>query len=174
MAVATEKIVVHCPQCGKNLLVPESAAGKQIRCAACSKVFDAASKESPFATPPAGFSAPTQPLAPLSTPGFSPQPSTTSSAWSPVPTSNPYASPAPIAPPTPVAPARNYNHGFGWEHRAWDKGAVGGLIMMAIAVVWFFAGLILIDRIFFYPPILFVFGLVGFLRGICTGNLNGE
>jgi len=35
-------------------------------------------------------------------------------------------------------------------------------------------GLILIDRIFFYPPILFVFGLVGFLRGICTGNLNGE
>jgi hypothetical protein len=33
------------------------------------------------------------------------------------------------------------------------------------AVVWFFAGLAF-GYIFFYPPILFIVGLVGFVKGI--------
>ena len=36
---------------------------------------------------------------------------------------------------------------------------------MVIAVVWFGLGLAG-DRIFFYPPILFLFGLVAFVRGL--------
>lgn len=33
------KMPVECPQCGKQLMVPMSAAGKQGRCPACSNVF---------------------------------------------------------------------------------------------------------------------------------------
>ena len=43
------------------------------------------------------------------------------------------------------------------------------LIMMLIAVVWFFGGL-LVDIIFFYPPILFVIGLVAFIKGCMGGD----
>ncbi len=52
-------------------------------------------------------------------------------------------------------------------------GVFGGLLMMIIAAVWFFAGLY-VGYIFFYPPILFVIGLFGFLKGVLTGNLVGE
>ena len=37
--------------------------------------------------------------------------------------------------------------------------------MMVGAVVWFGLGL-LADRIFFYPPIMFVLGLISFIKGL--------
>ena len=40
----------------------------------------------------------------------------------------------------------------------------GGIAMMVGAVVWFCDGLAF-DRIFFYPPILFVFGIVAVVKG---------
>ena len=46
---------------------------------------------------------------------------------------------------------------------------VGGTLMMVGAVVWFVGALVLADRIFFYPPILFVAGMVAVFRGI-TGH----
>ena len=73
----------------------------------------------------------------------------------------------------PAAAAAKYAHGFGWEHRGWDAGAMGGLAMMGIAVVWFFGGLAF-DVIFYYPVILFIIGVVGFIRGLFTGNLAGK
>ena len=45
--------------------------------------------------------------------------------------------------------------------------------MMAIAVIWFFAGYGA-GYIFFYPPILFLIGLYAFIKGIVTGNLSGR
>ena len=30
------------------------------------------------------------------------------------------------------------------------------------------------DRIFFYPPVLFVMGLYGFIKGLASGNMAGE
>jgi hypothetical protein len=50
---------------------------------------------------------------------------------------------------------------------------LGGLAMMGIAVLWFFVGLAC-GVIFYYPPILFVIGLVGFFRGLFTGNIAGR
>jgi hypothetical protein len=41
--------------------------------------------------------------------------------------------------------------------------------MMAGAVIWFVLGL-MADRIFFYPPILFVLGVIAFIRGIAGGS----
>jgi hypothetical protein len=43
---------------------------------------------------------------------------------------------------------------------------IGGLVMIAIAVVWFVCGLYYLDRIFFYPPVLFVVGVIAIVKGI--------
>jgi hypothetical protein len=49
---------------------------------------------------------------------------------------------------------------------SWGTGQIfSGIGMMVGAVVWFFAGLAF-NRIFFYPPILFVFGVVALIKGI--------
>lgn len=45
----------------------------------------------------------------------------------------------------------------------------GGLGSMALAIVWFFGAMIFADRIYFYPPILFVMGLVSFFKGLSGG-----
>lgn len=54
---------------------------------------------------------------------------------------------------------------FGPEMRAFRNGIPGGVAMMAIAVVWFVVGL-QFDRIFFYPPILFLFGVAACIKGV--------
>ncbi len=62
---------------------------------------------------------------------------------------------------------------FGPEKKGLAKGMAGGLVMMAIAVVWFGLGWAA-GYIFFYPPVLFVVGLFGFLKGMFTGNVAGS
>ncbi len=61
---------------------------------------------------------------------------------------------------------------FAPERAGLDKGVLGGIVMMVIAVVWFGLGWAA-GYIFFYPPILFVIGLFGVLKGLFTGNLAG-
>ena len=68
---------------------------------------------------------------------------------------------------------QKYNHAFGLEQRGWDAGMLGGLVMMLIGGVWFFGGLFF-GIIFYYAPILFLIGLVGFVRGLFTGNIAGR
>lgn len=46
-------------------------------------------------------------------------------------------------------------------------GVLGGLLMMAIAIIWFVVGL-MNDYIFFYPPVLFVVGIVAIVKGIAS------
>lgn len=47
--------------------------------------------------------------------------------------------------------------------------ALYGVAMMIGAVVWFVVGLFF-DRIFFYPPVMFVLGLVAMVRGLFDGD----
>ncbi len=47
---------------------------------------------------------------------------------------------------------------------AWSKVGIG-VAMMVGAVVWFIVGLFA-DRIFFYPPILYILGIVGVVKGL--------
>lgn len=58
---------------------------------------------------------------------------------------------------------------FGLERKVLSGGVAGGLLAMVIAVVWFVAGLAA-DRIFFYPPVLFVLGLVAAAKGVAAGG----
>jgi len=156
-----DKVTLPCPQCRQNLTVPASAIGKHSRCPNCLHVFpldpvinatvvdEPAQQRHNFTDEPQSV----QP-APLSTPTATNIP-------------NPYA------PSTAQTTAGKYQHGFGWEHRGWDSGMKGGLAMMAVAALWFFGGLAF-GIIFYYPPILFVIGLVGFFRGLFTGNVSGR
>ena len=61
---------------------------------------------------------------------------------------------------------------FAPEKRGLDKGVLGGVVMMLIAVVWFGIGWAA-GYIFFYPPVLFVIGLFGLVKGLLTGNVSG-
>jgi len=69
--------------------------------------------------------------------------------------------------------AEQESDGFGPERAALDKGIAGGLLLIVIAVVWFFVGLAA-NRIFYYPPILALIGVYGVVKGIAQGNVAGK
>jgi phage FluMu protein Com len=56
----------------------------------------------------------------------------------------------------------------GSEDKTATAQIIGGIAMMVGAVAWFVGGLIWMNRIFFYPPIMFVIGLVGLIKGLVT------
>jgi hypothetical protein len=56
-------------------------------------------------------------------------------------------------------PARSYGSGVS------AGPMVAGILMMVGAAVWFFAGLAA-GVIFFYPPVLFVLGIISFFKGL--------
>lgn len=62
---------------------------------------------------------------------------------------------------------------FGPEKRGMKKGVLGGVIMLAIAAAWFFIGLAA-DRIFYYPPVLAIIGIISIFKGLAEGNMTGE
>ena len=47
-------------------------------------------------------------------------------------------------------------------------GIVGGVLIVVLAIVWFVIGLAA-GRIYFYPPVLLVFGLISIARGLFAG-----
>ncbi|HQQ98670.1 MAG TPA: hypothetical protein PLX35_15470, partial [Cyclobacteriaceae bacterium] len=63
--------------------------------------------------------------------------------------------------------------GLSPEKKAMKLGALGGIIMIVVAVVWFFVGLYN-DIIFFYPPILLLIGIYTLVKGLAKGNMTGE
>jgi hypothetical protein len=86
----------------------------------------------------------------------------------PVPQSN-YAAPS----FTPVSTSYSGSYSKPRKERTWDSSVLGGIAMMVIAIVWFVGGLA-INIIFIYPPILFIIGLIAFIKGMFAGNLAGD
>ena len=70
--------------------------------------------------------------------------------------------------------SRTYYSNSADEGRGWgiNAGIGGGAIMMLIALVWFCGGLAF-DYIFFFPPVLFVVGLIAFFKGIADNFISG-
>lgn len=188
MSAASGKTPVSCPQCGKDLMVPVAAVGKQGRCPACAHQFLI---EAPIA---AALAAPDlvelpdddlPQLAPLADDSFGLHNTSTHTLQPVSPAlASQFSAPAANQRSTAINPymasaaadmqraqGEKYSHGFGLEQRAWDMGMLGGILMMGIAAVWFFAGLAA-GYIFFYPPILFVIGLAAFCRGMFTSLFN--
>ncbi|MDN5203791.1 hypothetical protein QQ008_20540 [Fulvivirgaceae bacterium BMA10] len=72
-----------------------------------------------------------------------------------------------------IAAEKESNDFFSPEKKGIKMGVVGGVIMMIIALVWFFLGW-QAGYIYFYPPVLFVIGIYAFFRGIVKGNVSGQ
>ena len=62
---------------------------------------------------------------------------------------------------------------FAQERKGIRKGVLGGLVMMAIAVVWSVVAW-KFGRVFYYTPVLFIIGLYAFIKGMITGNISGK
>ena len=142
-----ESVTFNCPHCQQSLEAPGELLGRAIECPACNQNIQ---------TPAPKAQAAPQPLLPL--PPQEKKPPLSFKAMTP---------PAQAAPP----PA---NAGFfGPERKGVQKGVLGGVTMMVIAVVWFIGGY-MAGYIFFYPPILFFIGLYAFIKGLVTGNVTGR
>ena len=63
----------------------------------------------------------------------------------------------------PPPPARSYSSGVSVGPM------VAGVLMMVGAAVWFFVGLAA-GIIFFYPPVLFVLGIISFFKGLFSSD----
>lgn len=59
----------------------------------------------------------------------------------------------------------DYSGAFGFEKRLFNSGILGGLLFMGIAAVWFIVGL-LNGYLFYYPPVMFILGFIGFVSGL--------
>lgn len=192
-------IQVACPKCGKHLKAPAAAAGKKARCPSCQSLMMLpvpGTAGAPAAYPNPAF--PSAPLPNLPVPGAAaagPQQPLAGSAlsgglsdlldeaqpsgWN---AGDGYAVAAPEPAPTssaavdtrfeaikPVkAKKRRKSKSF-----SDNSSALAGLGLMILAVVWFVGGLF-VGYIFFYPPILFLIGLVTFLKGLFTAVTGGD
>jgi len=146
--------------CGRALVLRDELAGQRIRCPECRSEL----------TVPAG-----QPkYAPAAEPVLEVLPVTAADDPMALRAEEPRAvAPRPrrmdlrdqsLAPPKPnVAKGGG---GFG----STNASIGGGLLMMVIAVVWFVVGFFVMNVTFIYPPILFVIGLVAFIRGLVKGS----
>jgi hypothetical protein len=55
------------------------------------------------------------------------------------------------------------------QRKLWNNRVTGGLTCMAIGAVWFCGGLAF-DVLFYFPPVLFVIGLISLITGLVTGR----
>jgi hypothetical protein len=53
-----------------------------------------------------------------------------------------------------------------------NAGTIGGAILILLAIVWVTVGLVLMDRIFFYPIVLVLGGVISINKGIAKKKLQ--
>lgn len=157
--------------CGKTFRVKDEHAGKRGKCPACGEMLTI---PAPAAKPPTAEDEAFRLLSEGPDPPAAPPPPRRE--W----TADPVPPPRPAPPPVPAAPSgRRAIPGF---NKAMDDdraerrrsrrsgisispGVLGGLGLMAGAAIWFFVGLAG-GVIFFYPPVLFIIGLVTLVRAL--------
>ncbi len=168
-----EKIQVSCEGCNSRLAVPETAAGKKLRCPKCQTVIDV---PAPTLTP----TAPPAPTAPAPKPlkKKRPEPENYDSDiddevdWVDSGASDhhdPYANASPYAAsPSSTMPGRSARRAetkASASGNSNQKAVTSGVLMIVGSIVWFFGALIFLDRLFFYPPILLIIGIVTVIKG---------
>jgi hypothetical protein len=148
-------ITVSC-ECGRSLRVKEEYAGKRVRCPGCQAIQTVPVSEAvipePVTPPPAA-----RPKAAIATEPARPKASK----------------------PRPKLLGEDANEDFGrggerikrerGSGSMLEKGVLGGLAMMGIAVVWCVGGL-MFDVFFWYTPVLFIMGFICFIKGLIDGK----
>lgn len=187
-------ITFACP-CGKTLRVNDDLAGRRVRCPACQ-----AAATVPAAEPPPAFEVVDDPSAPLVPPPPPPpaRPRVKAAPAAELEFEVVEDAPRPKRrryeddgdeddrprrrrrdeddeddrprrrKPKKKAKPETGGH-FGVERKVLNAGVLGGVLAMVGAVVWFVLGL-MADRIFFYPPVLFVLGAIGAVKGLVGGD----
>ena len=46
-----------------------------------------------------------------------------------------------------------------------NKEVAGGVVMIVVSIAWFVGGLLWLNRIFFYPPVLLILGIAAIIKG---------
>ena len=143
-------IPVSCRQCGWSGAVKDGLAGRKAKCPTCGEAIVVASAPAPDDDEAAGYG--------LAEP---PRPAER-------------AVPKPDMrkkrrPPTRIE-SRSKGDPYAPRGLNLNEAAIGGLLMMGGAALWFAYGYFLRDRILIYPPFLFVFGVIAFLHGLATRN----
>jgi len=143
--------------CGRVLVLRDELAGKTIRCPQCQAELTVPAAPPPPAPKPALDVLPAAAAAdPLAVRAEEPPTSV------PRPRRRIDLRDDSLAPPKPSA--TQGGTGFG----SINAGVGGGLLTMVVSAAIFIVGLLL-DRIFFVAPILFVIGLIAFIRGLIKG-----
>ncbi len=160
---------VSCGSCEAVLKVPEKYWGKKIKCPSCS---------SPMSIPAAPSSAgPPRPAAVSDDDFLDEEPKddflnmdADSFESGPVLPPKRKKKSAYMDPGSSGSSARGSSSSKGYSSGGGSGGTIGsGILMMVGAVVWFVVGLAC-GIIFFYPPILFILGLVQVFRGIFSND----
>lgn len=170
--------------CGKSLKVGVEHLGRRVKCPACGEVT-----RIPADLVPVAASAPARQKAPQSAGAPPPAvpPSANDFEFDPLfdETASPASGASPTSPPAFASagrhqpfkpPARPVQQKVvrksvprSSRQSTTDWGTAGvGVLMMAGAVAWFVIGFFAMNVIFFYPPILFVLGLIQFARGMMS------
>jgi hypothetical protein len=180
--------------CGKALRVKDEFAGKRVRCPACQAVVTAPEAEIEVATPLGDDTPPPAPATlrtarPARVEDDEPRPAKGKAAkadeeYELDEDEKPAKKPAPKwkrnthDEEDDDRPRKKMKKGekkdqkaehFGIEKKIFRGGVLGGCAAMLVAVVWFVVGL-MNDTIFFYPPILFIIGLVAAIKGLVGGD----
>jgi hypothetical protein len=163
--------------CGKAYRIKDELAGKKIRCSACNKVIAVPIPEPETPTEEDAMAFLLTDDAPAATSGNNAS-STDIQEHAPLPKSDDRVIEKPPAP----KPAKEKKRASSLQKLRWkdfDDGRdqppagsgrsisptlVTGLLMMLGAVIWFVGGLA-IGILFYYPPVLFVLGIIAVFKG---------
>lgn len=165
-----EKQELVCDGCRKTLRIPQKFWGKKVRCPQCSHVLSVPAAppapdemvledvefiddEDPFVDDSPYADA--DPFADLST----------------APVAAPPRRPKPKPKPKKIRKRRKETsrRGGSFEGGMLNSGVLGGLGLIAVAVVWFVVGLFF-GIIFIYPPFMAIFGMCAIVKGLISGN----
>ena len=168
-------IVVSC-RCGQQFSAPSHLVGQQVPCPVCQQpilIQAAGGFADPFGALPASPVASNDLWRDLPQQQTWPPPQP---QWGQQQPPFPYSPPA-FAPQQEVSPNAALAHQYmanahrhevekGQEMDVWGNGQIySGILTMTIAVLWFFGGL-LVGIIFFFPPIMFIGGMIALINGI--------
>ena len=161
-----EKQELVCDGCQKTLRIPEKYWGKKVRCPQCSEVLSIP------ASPPAAEVTVLDDVEfveedddPFVDDLYSDQ-----DEYGDLPAAPPRRAPASGRKKKKKKSEESGGGAFGTEKSMLNSGVLGGLGLMLGAAVWLVLGLVLADRIFIYPPFMFLFGMVAVIKGIIRGE----
>lgn len=158
-------------KCGKSFRVKDEYAGKRTKCTGCSTALVVPEPEPVFEVEEEKFEVVEDEPEPPSPPAPPKKPSSLQERFQASKTPTKPASAASFekqlkADKSKIKKRRKKKRESEFSGVAVGPAVATGIAMMVGAVLWFVVGFYALDRIFFYPPVLFVLGIVSVGKGL--------